>query len=76
MPGWCGPHRLLLRDVLGEVEHMFVTFTSRISSKYSCSRRTSSACTPPEGTGAGLKLCNVGGILGAVDATRTFTPIT
>jgi hypothetical protein len=31
---------------------------------------------PPAGTGAGLKLCNVGGALGVVDATGTFTPIT
>jgi hypothetical protein len=31
---------------------------------------------PPAGTEAGLKLCNVGGTLGVVDATGTFTPIT
>jgi hypothetical protein len=31
---------------------------------------------PPAGTGAGLKLCNVGGTLGVVDATGTFTPLT
>jgi hypothetical protein len=30
---------------------------------------------PPPGTGAGLKLCNVGGTLGVVDATGTFTPL-
>jgi len=32
--------------------------------------------TPPDGTAAGLKLCNVGGTLGVVDATGTFTPLT
>jgi len=31
---------------------------------------------PPTGTRAGLKLCNVGGILGVVDAAGTFTPLT
>ena len=31
---------------------------------------------PPAGTRAGLKLCNVGGTLGVVDATGTFTPLT
>jgi Hyaluronidase protein (HylP) len=31
---------------------------------------------PPTGTSAGLKLCNVGGILGIVDASGTFTPLT
>ena len=31
---------------------------------------------PPTGTRAGLKLCNVGGTLGVVDATGTFTPLT
>ena len=31
---------------------------------------------PPAGTSAGLKLCNVGGTLGVVDATGTFTPLT
>jgi hypothetical protein len=31
---------------------------------------------PPAGTQAGLKLCNVGGTLGVVDATGTFTPLT
>jgi len=31
---------------------------------------------PPTGTGAGLKLCNVGGTLGVVDAAGTFTPLT
>ncbi|MBV9355917.1 MAG: hypothetical protein JO023_10360 [Chloroflexi bacterium] len=30
---------------------------------------------PPAGTGAGLKLCNVGGKLGAVDASGAFTPL-
>jgi hypothetical protein len=32
--------------------------------------------TPPEGTKAGLKLCNVAGTLGVVDDTGTFTPLT
>jgi hypothetical protein len=32
--------------------------------------------TPPAGSTAGLKLCNVGGVLGVVDATGTFTPLT
>jgi hypothetical protein len=32
--------------------------------------------TPPLGTDAGVKLCNVGGTLGVVDATGTFTPLT
>ena len=32
--------------------------------------------TPPVGTGAGLKLCNVGGILGVVDSIGTFKPLT
>jgi hypothetical protein len=31
---------------------------------------------PPAGTKAGLKLCNVGGTLGVVDATGAFTPLT
>src|SRR5260370_24450527 len=31
---------------------------------------------PPPGTDAGLKLCNVGGTLGIVDSTGTFTPLT
>jgi hypothetical protein len=31
---------------------------------------------PPGGTSAGLKLCNVGGTLGVVDAGGTFTPLT
>lgn len=31
---------------------------------------------PPAGTSAGLKLCNVGGTLGVVDPTGTFTPLT
>jgi hypothetical protein len=31
---------------------------------------------PPEGTTAGLKICNVNGTLGVVDSTRIFTPIT
>jgi Hyaluronidase protein (HylP) len=31
--------------------------------------------TPPAGTSAGLKLCNVSGILGVVDDTGTFTPL-
>jgi len=31
---------------------------------------------PPSGTKAGLKLCNVGGTLGVVDATGKFTPLT
>jgi hypothetical protein len=31
---------------------------------------------PPAGTRAGLKLCNVGGTLGVVDAAGTFTPLT
>lgn len=30
----------------------------------------------PAGTTAGLKLCNVGGTLGVVDSTGTFTPLT
>ncbi|SEC58093.1 Hyaluronidase protein (HylP) [Rhizobiales bacterium GAS188] len=30
---------------------------------------------PPAGTGAGLKICNVGGTLGVVDSTGTFTPL-
>ena len=33
------------------------------------------AAAPP-GTAAGLKLCNVGGALGVVDSTGTFTPLT
>ena len=32
--------------------------------------------TPPVGTAAGLKLCNVGGTLGVVDSTGSFTPLT
>ena len=32
--------------------------------------------SPPAGTEAGLKLCNVGGTLGVVDSTGTFTPLT
>jgi hypothetical protein len=32
--------------------------------------------TAPPGTEAGLKLCNVAGTLGVVDATGTFTPLT
>jgi hypothetical protein len=32
--------------------------------------------TPPAGTRAGIKLCNVGGTLGAVDSSGTFTPLT
>jgi hypothetical protein len=32
--------------------------------------------TPPAGTRAGLKLCNVGGTLGVVDSTGKFTPLT
>jgi hypothetical protein len=32
--------------------------------------------TPPLGTDAGVKLCNVGGTLGVVDATGAFTPLT
>jgi hypothetical protein len=31
---------------------------------------------PPAGTKAGLKLCNVSGTLGVVDATGTFSPLT
>jgi hypothetical protein len=31
---------------------------------------------PPDGTTAGLKLCNVSGTLGVVDSTGTFTPLT
>ena len=31
---------------------------------------------PPAGTKFGLKLCNVSGTLGVVDATGTFTPLT
>ena len=31
---------------------------------------------PPAGTRAGLKLCNVGGSLGVVDASGAFTPLT
>jgi Hyaluronidase protein (HylP) len=31
---------------------------------------------PPAGTNAGLKLCNVSGTLGVVDATGAFTPLT
>jgi hypothetical protein len=31
---------------------------------------------PPAGSKAGLKLCNVGGTLGVVDSTGTFTPLT
>ena len=31
---------------------------------------------PPTGTSAGLKLCNVGGSLGVVDASGTFTSLT
>jgi len=31
---------------------------------------------PPTGTKAGLKLCNVSGTLGVVDATGKFTPLT
>jgi hypothetical protein len=30
---------------------------------------------PPAGTKAGLKLCNVGGVLGVVDSSGTFTPL-
>jgi hypothetical protein len=30
---------------------------------------------PPAGTRAGLKLCNVGGTLGVVDSSGTFTPL-
>jgi hypothetical protein len=30
---------------------------------------------PPPGTNAGLKLCNVGGTIGVVDSTGTFTPL-
>jgi Hyaluronidase protein (HylP) len=30
---------------------------------------------PPKGTTAGLKLCNVAGILGVVDSMGTFTPL-
>lgn len=32
--------------------------------------------TPPAGTKAGLKLCNLNGSLGVVDASGTFTPLT
>src|SRR6516162_9791221 len=32
--------------------------------------------TPPVGTAAGLKLCNVGGTLGVVDSAGIFTPLT
>ena len=32
--------------------------------------------SPPAGTDAGLKLCNVSGALGVVDSTGTFTPLT
>jgi hypothetical protein len=32
--------------------------------------------TPPVGSAAGLKLCNVGGTLGVVDSTGSFTPLT
>ena len=32
--------------------------------------------SPPAGTDAGLKLCNVSGTLGVVDSTGTFTPLT
>jgi hypothetical protein len=32
--------------------------------------------TPPAGTKAGLKLCNVSGTLGVVDSTGKFTPLT
>ena len=32
--------------------------------------------SPPAGTGAGLKLCNVGGALGVVDSTGAFTALT
>jgi hypothetical protein len=32
--------------------------------------------TPPAGTAAGLKLCNVGGTLGVVDGAGTFSPLT
>jgi len=32
--------------------------------------------TPPAGTKAGLKLCNVSGTLGVVDSTNKFTPLT
>jgi hypothetical protein len=31
---------------------------------------------PPDGTEAGLKLCNVDGVLGVVDSTGAFTPLT
>ena len=31
---------------------------------------------PPAGTAAGLKLCNVGGVLGVVDSSGAFTPLT
>jgi hypothetical protein len=31
--------------------------------------------SPPAGTEAGLKLCNVGGTLGVVDASGAFTPL-
>ena len=31
---------------------------------------------PPAGTKAGLKLCNVGGTIGVVDSTGTFTALT
>ena len=31
--------------------------------------------TVPSGTGAGLKLCNVGGTLGVVDSSGAFTPL-
>jgi hypothetical protein len=32
--------------------------------------------SPPAGTQAGLKLCNIGGALGVVDPTGAFTPLT
>lgn len=35
-----------------------------------------SLTAPPTGTKAGLKLCNVNGTIGVVDATGTFTPLT
>ncbi len=32
--------------------------------------------SPPAGTQAGLKLCNIGGALGVVDSTGAFAPLT
>jgi hypothetical protein len=32
--------------------------------------------SPPAGTQAGLKLCNIGGMLGVVDSTGAFAPLT